>query len=119
MWLFTIYGFYSTACAAGADGAPDPDTVMVRARKKRHLQNLKGRFPAIQGEIVTTKDTDYGYRVILPKAEWVSILGELAQEQSWSNFKNEAAQFQGGAHDDYIEALHRVWSVMHRTQDSE
>ena len=29
MWVFTIYGFYSIACASKPDGTLDPDTVMV------------------------------------------------------------------------------------------
>jgi DNA-3-methyladenine glycosylase I len=39
-------------------------------------------------------------------------------EQTWSNFKNEAARFQGKAGADYVHALHEVWSVMYRLQES-
>jgi hypothetical protein len=47
----------------------------------------------------------------------VPVLAELAQEQTWSNFKNQAADYAGGHGSEYIDALHRVWSVMHRLQD--
>jgi hypothetical protein len=58
--------------------------------------------------------TDYGFRIIVPKLDWVDVLSELAREQTWSNFKNEASSFarlkgQGGA---YVQALHRIWEVM-------
>jgi len=46
-------------------------------------------------------------------------VSELAHEQVWSNFKNEAARFQGRDGADYQRALHRVWDVMCRLQSSE
>jgi len=46
MWIFSRQGFFSIACAdkPGSGRKIDPDTVMVRARLKAHLQNLKNRF---------------------------------------------------------------------------
>jgi hypothetical protein len=37
VWLFTRYGFYSIACASQPNGAIDPGTVMIRARRAAHL----------------------------------------------------------------------------------
>jgi hypothetical protein len=48
MWVFTRYGFYSIACASRSDGSLE-------------LQNR-----------------DYRYRLIILKASWVGIIGELA-----------------------------------------
>jgi hypothetical protein len=62
---------------------------------------------------------DYRYRLIIPKASWTAIIGELAQEQEWSNFKNEAAKYQGRSGRRYVDALHDVWGVMHRLQEDE
>ena len=120
MWIFTKYGFYSIACANKPDGSLDTETVMVRARRIAHLRTLQKRFAALaHGEILTWPNRDYRYRLILPKASWVAIIGELAQEQEWSNFKNEAAKYQGTSGKDYVRALHDVWSVMNRVQESE
>ena len=120
MWLFTRYGFYSIACARKPDGAPDPDLLMVRARRKAHLANLIQRFPALSGgKVVTSADADYRYRLIVAKAEWTTVVAEMAGEQDWSNFKNQAATFQGAAGADYVEALHDVWSVMYGFQATE
>lgn len=117
MWLFTIYGFFSIACASKADGTRDTETVMVRARVREHLERLQARFPAIAGrEVLRTKDNDYRYRLIAPKAEWATIVAELAAEQTWSNFKSKVAAFQGAAGREYEHALHEVWSVMNRLQ---
>lgn len=54
------------------------------------------RFPALAvGKILELQNRDYRYRLIIPKASWVAIIGELAQEQEWSNFKNETARYLG------------------------
>jgi hypothetical protein len=117
MWIFVRYGFYSVACASKPDGSLDKETVMVRARSKDHLQNLRDRFPAIaDAEIVAMPDRDYRYRLIVPKQLWVPILAELAEEQDWSNFKNEAAAYQGRSGASYLTALHEVWATMYRLQ---
>ena len=119
MWIFTIYGFYSIACAAGADGQPDPATVMIRARKRQHLESLKVRFPVITAGIITTADSDYRYRVVLPKPDWLPILGALAEEQTWSNFKSRVHANYKKCGVDYGTALHDVWETMNRLQIQE
>jgi hypothetical protein len=120
MWLFTRYGFYSVACAQTRTGALDPQTMMIRGRSVAHLNNLKGRFPILADlEIVTLPDRDYRSRLIVPKENWVQIMAELAEEQEWSNFKNEVGRFQGSADPEYVHALHSVWSVMNELQETD
>ncbi len=117
MWIFVRYGFYSIACASKPDGSRDQETVMVRARCKDHLQNLRDRFSGLADtEITTTPNRDYRYRLVTPKRVWVPILAELAEEQEWSNFKNEATSFQGKSGASYARALHDVWEIMYRLQ---
>lgn len=126
MWIFTIYGFYSIACADKLSRGRkiDPKALMVRARTKVHLQNLKNRFECLKDEkypIQTEQDTDYRYRLIMPKSTWVNILSALADEQTWSNFKDEAQKFErkNKQSRDYVDALHDIWSVMHWLQGRE
>ena len=119
MWLFTRYGFYSIACALKQDGTLDPDQVMVRARVMNHLKNLQKRFPQLKGvDILTLPRRDYLYRLLVPKQVWSMIIAELAEEQNWSNFKTEAARYQGVAGSAYIHALHAVWNTMYELQDN-
>jgi hypothetical protein len=120
MWICSRLGFYSIACARNPDGSLDSDTVMVRARRKAHLQNLQARFPAIVNlEIFTTPKNDYRYRLILAKSKWVTLLTELVMEQQWSNFKNEAARNQSLTGADYVDALHEIWTLMHQLQTAD
>lgn len=96
MWVFSIYGFYSIACATKTGGTLDPDNVMVRARCKEHLQNLQKRCPELaSSKILSPPNRDYGYRLIVPKSTWLVALQEIAEEQTWENFKNEVAQRMG------------------------
>ena len=39
----------------------------------------------------------------------------LVKEQTWSNFKNEVARFNGC--DDYEQALHQIWWIMFNLQE--
>jgi hypothetical protein len=123
MWIFTRYGFVSIACARSEDGEIDENTLMVRARSRKHLENLRERFPnseLAKAEIMSNAGTDYSFRVIVSKAGWAMIVSELVTEQTWSNFKNEASRF---AHKmksstTYVHALHQIWEVMFRFQEN-
>jgi hypothetical protein len=120
MWIFTRYGFYSVACASKPDGSIDHATVMVRARCISHLEQLQRRLAELSGaEIVTFTKRDYRYRIIVPESVWATILVQLAGEQTWSNFKDEAARFQGAEGAKYVRALHEVWRVMYGLQPTE
>lgn len=58
---------------------------MLRARSKKHLENLQERFPGAKlakAAILDSMGTDYRYRVILTKKEWAEILSELVTEQT-------------------------------------
>jgi hypothetical protein len=91
---------------------------MVRARNRDHLRNLQKRFPKLAGaEIVTLPNRDYRYRLIVPKSVWVAALAELAEEQEWTNFKNQVAKHQGHAGEAYKNALRAVWEIMYGSQE--
>ena len=93
---------------------------MVRSRCILHLQNLRERFPALESkDIIVLPQRDYRYRLVRPKKLWSSILAELSEEQDWSNFKSEAARYQGASGSAYIRALHDVWNTMYGLQTSE
>ena len=120
MWLFTRYGFYSIACAHGTDGSVNKKKLMIRARRFNHLKNLQTRFHFLsESEIVRLPNRDYRYRIVVAKEVWADVLSDLVQEQEWSNFKAEAGRYQASGGEDYIHALHDVWHVMKRFQDSE
>lgn len=122
MWIFTKHGFFSAVCARQGDGSHgqpvDPDRIMIRVRLRSHLEGLKKRFSGLlaECEIREFPDTDYAFRLFVPKINWGQILSELAAEIEYDNFKSEVASFQGPAGAAYERSLHDVWSVMHRLQ---
>lgn len=118
MWLFTQHGFYSVVCARDLADNPsciDPDTFMVRARSRKHLESLQKRFPQLAAaEITETSNTDYRYRMMVAKTVWSEVARELATEIDYGNFKDRAERC---THEDrYVDALHAVWEVMERLQ---
>jgi hypothetical protein len=64
---------------------------------------------------------DYEYRLIVPKEDWAAALLELAMEQTWSSFKNEAARFARVKRisDGFVNALHKVWGIMYDLQQED
>ena len=122
MWLFTRYGFFSAVCARTGDGRHnqpvDPERIMVRARCRDHLQALQGQFSQQLGgrEILEFSQSDYAYRIFVPKAAWSQVLAALGDELDYDNFKAEVARFQQGQEPAYLAARHNVWAEMSRLQ---
>jgi hypothetical protein len=118
MWVFTLYGFYSVVCARNQDGTKaGTNKLIVWARVRHHLETLQGRFSELVGySIRETPDTDYRYRIIIPKARWKEVVAQMVEELSYGNFKDEAARSLGVGERDYIHALHDVWSRLYDLQ---
>ena len=122
MWLFTKYGFFSTVCARQGDGSQgqrvDPGRIMIRGRRREHLEDLQGRFTDSLSdcEILETPGTDYRYRMFVQKSVWSEVLVALSEEMDYDNFKSKVAAHQGSEGASYEHALHDVWSIMHELQ---
>ncbi len=112
MWFMTKYGFFSIVCAwkDKTDYTPHPDLMMMRARKKEHLQNLKKRFRFLQDyEIIETQNTDYPFRMIVDKMDATMLASEISEEIDYCNFKDKV---HSAIPDDtsYHSFLMEVWS---------
>ena len=123
MWTFTKFGFFSAVCAryetGKQTGKPNPNKLMIRARVKLHLENLIRLFPHIFGKckINETEGTDYAYRLIVAKKQWVDFVMEVADGIDYDNFKHECHEQPKEVLDnEYVHSLMSVWSVMNRLQ---
>ena len=77
-------------------------------------------FPSLaETKILALPGRDYGFRLIVPKAVWVEVLKELANEQFWANFKTEAETRKADTGGDYVNKLHAVWWKMVQLQKPE
>jgi len=121
--MFTKHGFFSAVCARQGEGEPgqpvDPDRIMVRARVRKHLESLQERFPdLLRGcEIREFAHSDYAFRIFVPKPVWAEVMAGMAEETDYDNFKSEVSRHQGREGAAYGNALHQVWSMMHRLQE--
>jgi len=122
MWLFTKYGFISAVNARlggpNRSSPPDPSLIVIRARVRSHMQNLFNAFPSLLSGFEINEDTvgqrDYKYIAIVPKAVWVRLVSELANEMNYPKFKSSLIDFDGK--NDYHDSLLDVWNLMYETQ---
>lgn len=103
MWVMTPRGFYSAV-----EHRDDPSTVIVRARVRRDLLELRDLTDEPIRPIKMDY-ADYRYRVELSKAEWARIAAGLALEVEYPNFKNAVKAVQG---DKRARVYMRVWSAL-------
>jgi len=96
---------------------PDPNKVMVRARKREHLENLKGAVAALRrAEVLEDTLADYRFRIVIPKEDFAVVMQVLATRLDWSNVKAEAAANQSAVGRDFVSALHEVWRIFYDLQ---
>lgn len=117
MWIFTKYGFYSVVCGAAESGEADPTIIMIRARSKKHLQNLVERFEHLlsRKNIKVSNDTDYKYRVITTQVIWKWILNDINSEIDYTNFKEKVGESLPTDHS-YSTALRQIWGICRNLQ---
>ena len=122
MWIFSRHGFFSVVAAqltvgGRVTGKLDPDTVMIRARVRQHLENLRNQFDSLrETQVRETGTSDYRYRLLMTKPVWLQIASELAAEVDYGNFKNACAR-SANLDNHYLTALHDVWAVHHALQE--
>lgn len=81
MWLMTKHGFYSVTERPGV-----PGEMQIRARVKEHLENLPF---AVMPEIISSRLSDYRYRVYVTREQWGQVAVCLAGDIDYTNFKSK------------------------------
>jgi hypothetical protein len=119
MWVFTVYGFFSVVCARKGVKA-DQNRLMVRARARRHLEDLRLRFPKElrRCKIIESLAADYQFRMFVSKRSWRTVMAGLVSDVNYSNFKSQVMARRADDRD-YNAALHDVWGRMHDMQNVE
>lgn len=84
------------------------DHLMVRARRRAHLKSL---FP--KARLITTKEADYRYRVVVPREEVTKLLTARIQKLNYTNFKDSVKD--DDLHDMYLD----MWFEHKKFQDGE
>lgn len=107
MWLMTTYGYFSVTLA-------DPrfekkGKLQVRARRADDLFELQERHPrVVMGAVKRTPRADYLYRCSIGRRQLRRLLGELAGEVDYRNFKDAVKRHSAERAHTYM----RVWSAL-------
>ncbi|WP_178133958.1 hypothetical protein [Vineibacter terrae] len=123
MWIFLNDAFFSIidAGAAKQDDAPmgsklqikprlHADNLLVRARAKGDIERV---FPGYQAKV--TPDSDYRFRVEIPRTVVVEIIAGRLEDIDYGNFKDSVRKTDKGRR----AAYGNVWSAMYDWQDAE
>lgn len=86
-----------------------PNCLVVRARVRQDLDDLRARFLPKLTLTRETPDRDYRYRAWCSPAEWAAAIACMAATITYGNFKSEVSRRQGSARE---QLYHRVWAVM-------
>lgn len=104
MWLMTKYGFFSVVeCAYGVK-------MVIRARDRNHLQELKNHTKIRLPRIETNAGTDYPYRITVERSVAERLVLGMVEGIDYTNFKNKAAENEKH-HPKYMDFLHAVWGL--------
>lgn len=96
MWICTNQGFVSIV-----ETKKDKRMLQIRARKRKHLRAL---FP--KEEIIETFDSDYRYRVVMPRVVVEAWITRQVHDLDYTNFKDSVT-------DPQLKKLYSKWWVDH------
>jgi hypothetical protein len=102
MWIFTKDAFVSIV--ADKDN-PDSGSLLVRARKKEHLEAL---FP--YSRVFSALGSDYAFRTWVSRDEVKAVMCREIDEVNYTNFKNSIQD------SEYHDAALNVWWAMYQMQ---
>lgn len=104
MWMMTRYGFFSIVRGHGAEA----QCLVVRARRRDHLEALCKRFLEPPYHLKRTPRRDYPFRVCITREVAAVLMRELAQDIDYDNFKDEVKKALPADHA-YHQFLTKTW----------
>ena len=86
MWLYTTCGFFSVV-----EDRQEPDRLVVRARVRGDLDNLREQYLPELGPTIDTPERDYQHRAYVGREDFARGLAALAMDLHQNNFKESVA----------------------------
>ena len=113
MWICSKWGFFSIVAALDDDGELDTTRMVIRSRRRQHLEALAANvddhlFSPV--EILSTPESDYPFRVVVCAETAWRVVEQLSRSVDYSNFKNAVAN-QLTVDADYLRFLHHTWAA--------
>jgi hypothetical protein len=104
MWLFTTTGFFTVV-----NHNKQENTLIVRARVKKDLKDLKRDYMPELSKITFHLDYDYPYRSMISHEDFGKGMAKLVMDINYEKFKTEVGRRQGFARSSLYTS---VWSKM-------
>jgi len=109
VWTFTTVGMFSVI-----QHRDDKDLLLVRARVKGDLENLRDKFLPNLGKIAESPNADYPYRALAWKTDYAEAMKRAVMAIDYTNYKSEVTKTQGSErHDVYM----RIWGIMRGAEE--
>lgn len=116
MWIqHPELGAFSIVLADDNRGQPDPDLLMIRARRREHLVLLQCKGLAGR-KIIENAGTDYRWRIIVEKEAFAVAMADLVRQLDYRNVKSRAHREEAKVGKGFVSALHRIWATLHEIQ---
>ena len=116
MWIYSTKGFYSIV-----ENRDNPNQVIIRARLKKDIDNLKRIFDSLKlrtTKITVSSRTDYRYRFITDRMDWMTVMIRLMLSIDYDNFKNAVFKSESGKiRERRHEAYLKIWGIMCNLQE--
>ena len=106
-WFFTKMGFFSAVSKTKGEW-------QIRARSKKHLENLIKAADLVGQKIQHSLDSDYAYRIRVDADGLHKVVLSIEKSLDYSNVKGMVGRLPG--EEKYERLMHRVWSVMSELQ---
>jgi hypothetical protein len=111
MWLYTKLGFFSIVHKPPCK----KDELLVRTRCKEDLEVLSQKLSQtsdFKGVIIESTDSDYAFRMVVPRSILAPFMASLIENLDYKNFKATIPYNDQARHEAYF----RCWEVMNERQ---
>ncbi|MBL8863467.1 MAG: hypothetical protein JNK02_15855 [Planctomycetes bacterium] len=101
------------------NGEVEHDRLMVRARKREHLELLRSQHAVLAGmRILRSPDhADYRWRVLVPRSVFAEVMREIVERLDVTNVKSDAHAHEAETGRDFVSAMHACHALFARLQD--
>ena len=120
MWLIlSQVGFLSVVVPRNQrTGEVEHDRLMIRARKREHLELLRSQHEVLMGVRIlrSPNHADYRWRVLVPRRAFAEVMREIAERLDVTNVKSDAHVHEAETGREFVSAMHACHALFARLQ---
>lgn len=110
MWIFLPGGAFVSVVQKETDVAADRLT--IRSRTATDLVELRTFMPSM-GDIQRGGGSDYAFRIVATRADFVAALAKMGEAITYENYKDHVATTKGSGR---ARVLHSIWTLLIKLQ---